>query len=206
EREDAQLENVVDYSHSLREVMSPGVRIAYLHGKMRPSQKQQIMEAFYAHEIDILVSTTVIEVGIDVPNATVMMVENAERFGLAALHQLRGRVGRGADQSYCIFVSSKDDEKTLERLNILNRSNDGFLIAEEDLRLRGPGDLFGLQQSGDLPFELADIYQDADLLKRCAEIVEKLMKEDPDLTKDIHRELAAYFSSGAWNRLDFRTI
>ncbi|MCD8130719.1 MAG: ATP-dependent DNA helicase RecG [Lachnospiraceae bacterium] len=206
EREDSQLENVVDYSQSLREALPPEIRITYLHGRMRPAQKQQIMEAFYAHEIDILVSTTVIEVGIDVPNATVIMVENAERFGLAALHQLRGRVGRGPEQSYCIFVASKDDEKTMERLNILNRSNDGFFIANEDLRLRGPGDLFGLQQSGDFPFELADIYQDASVLKRCSELVDQLMKEDPLLTREEHRSLASHFSSGAWNRLDFRTI
>ncbi|MCD7738867.1 MAG: ATP-dependent DNA helicase RecG, partial [Lachnospiraceae bacterium] len=102
--------------------------------------------------------------------------------------------------------ASRDDEKTMERLNILNQSNDGFFIANEDLRLRGPGDLFGLQQSGDLPFELADIYQDASVLKRCSELADRLVREDPLLIREEHRSLAAYFSSGAWNRLDFRTI
>ncbi len=206
EREDCRLENVVDYSAMLKEALPSDIRIDYLHGKMRPVQKKQIMDAFHNHQIDILVSTTVIEVGIDVPNATVMMVENAERFGLAALHQLRGRVGRGPDQSYCIFVASNDDEKTLTRLNILNQSNDGFYIAGEDLKLRGPGDLFGIRQSGDLGFELADIYQDAGILKRCSELVEDLMVRDPDLQLEEHQGLRSVFLSGALNRLDFRTI
>ncbi|MCD7862354.1 MAG: ATP-dependent DNA helicase RecG [Lachnospiraceae bacterium] len=206
EREDSLLENVVDYSAMLKEAMPGDIRIEYLHGKMRPAQKKQIMDAFHAHKIDILVSTTVIEVGIDVPNATVMMVENAERFGLAALHQLRGRVGRGPDQSYCIFVASRDDEKTMKRLDILNHSNDGFFIASEDLKLRGPGDLFGVQQSGDLDFELADIYQDAGILKRCSELVEEIMASDPDLKREEHQGLQSVFQSGILNRLDFRTI
>ncbi|MCD8379483.1 MAG: ATP-dependent DNA helicase RecG, partial [Lachnospiraceae bacterium] len=206
EREDNRLENVVDYCASLKDALPSDIRIEYLHGKMRPALKKQIMDSYYAHEIDILVSTTVIEVGINVPNATVMMVENAERFGLAALHQLRGRVGRGPDQSYCIFVASNDDEKTMKRLNILNQSNDGFFIAEEDLKLRGPGDLFGIQQSGDLHFELADIYQDAGLLKRCSELVEELMTRDPDLALEEHQGLKSVFQSGVFNCLDFRTI
>ncbi len=206
EREDNRLENVVDYCESLKEALPSDIRIEYLHGKMRPARKKQIMDSYYAHEIDILVSTTVIEVGINVPNATVMMVENAERFGLAALHQLRGRIGRGAAQSYCIFVASKDDEKTMKRLNILNHSNDGFFIAEQDLKLRGPGDLFGIQQSGDLNFELADIYQDAGLLKRCSALVEELMEKDPDLALEEHQGLKSVFQSGVFNCLDFRTI
>ncbi len=206
ETEDSLLENVVDYCAKLKDALPSDIRIEYLHGKMRPALKKQIMEAFHDHEIDVLVSTTVIEVGIDVPNATVMMVENAERFGLAALHQLRGRVGRGSDQSYCIFVASRDDEKTMERLNILNQSNDGFYIAGEDLKLRGPGDLFGIRQSGDLGFELADIYQDAGVLKRCSELVERIIIQDPDLEKEEHQGMKAVFGSGVLNCLDFRTI
>ncbi len=124
---------------------------------MKAAQKNEIMEAFSKNEIQVLVSTTVIEVGVNVPNATVMMVENAERFGLAQLHQLRGRVGRGAYQSYCIFVYGGDDEETRKRLEILVKSNDGFFIAGEDLRLRGPGDLLGIRQSGMLEFRLGDI-------------------------------------------------
>jgi ATP-dependent DNA helicase RecG len=132
-----------------------------LHGKMKNSEKNKIMEEFHDKKIDILVSTTVIEVGVNVPNATVMMVENAERFGLAQLHQLRGRVGRGESQSYCIFVSGSKSKEKIKRLEVLNNSNDGFVIAEEDMKLRGPGDLFGVRQSGALNFKLADVFQDA---------------------------------------------
>ena len=206
EDEDNKLENVVDYTDKLKEYMPESTRIAYLHGKMRPAEKNAIMEAFSHHEIDVLVSTTVIEVGINVPNATVMMVENAERFGLAGLHQLRGRVGRGDAQGYCIFVSSNEDKKTMERLEILNKSNDGFFIASEDLRLRGPGDLFGIRQSGDFNFELADIYQDADILKACSELVDELMEKDPQLERAEHQRLKQYYESGQWNCLDFRSI
>ncbi|MBQ7781218.1 MAG: ATP-dependent DNA helicase RecG [Lachnospiraceae bacterium] len=167
------LENVVEYTEKLRAALPASIQVSYLHGKMRPADKNRIMESFGAGEIDVLVSTTVIEVGINVPNATVMMVENAERFGLAQLHQLRGRVGRGEHQSYCIFINTKENKETKERLEILNRSNDGFFIAGEDLRLRGPGDLFGIRQSGDLAFKLGDIYTDAGILKRASEAAEK---------------------------------
>lgn len=182
-------ENVVDYTDTLRKVFPESVTIAYLHGKMKPKIKNQIMEQFAANEIQILVSTTVIEVGVNVPNATVMMIENAERFGLAQLHQLRGRVGRGKHQSYCIMVNASDQEGTQERLDILNRSNDGFYIASEDLKLRGPGDIFGLRQSGDMEFKLADIFTDANVLKMVSEEVDRLLKEDPQLLEEEHLEL-----------------
>ncbi len=181
-------ENVLDYSRRLQEAL-PGVRVEYLHGKMKGSEKNRIMERFLAGEIQVLVSTTVIEVGVDVPNATVMMIENAERFGLAQLHQLRGRVGRGPYQSYCIMVNCGDQEGTQERLDILNRSNDGFYIASEDLKLRGPGDIFGLRQSGDLEFKLADIFTDAGLLKSVSEEADALLREDPALQAEEHQEL-----------------
>lgn len=159
------LENVMEYTEKLKKALPETVCVEYLHGQMNPKAKNFIMEEFAAHRIDVLVSTTVIEVGINVPNATVMLVENAERFGLAQLHQLRGRVGRGKEQSYCIFISSTNQKDTMERLQVLNRSNDGFFISSEDMRLRGPGDLFGIRQSGQFEFRLGDIYQDAKILQ-----------------------------------------
>lgn len=147
------------------------------------------MERFAAGEIQILVSTTVIEVGVNVPNATVMMIENAERFGLAQLHQLRGRVGRGSHQSYCIMVNGSGGKDTMERLDILNRSNDGFYIASEDLKLRGPGDIFGVRQSGALEFRIGDVFTDANLLKQVSEEVNEILDDDPELEKEEHLEL-----------------
>lgn len=177
ESETIEAENVTDYTIKLQQNLKPTIRIACLNGKMKQVEKQTIMEQFAEHEIDVLVSTTVIEVGINVPNSTVMMVENAERFGLAQLHQLRGRVGRGSHQSYCIFMSGSKKKETMERLSILNKSNDGFFIANEDLRLRGPGDFFGIRQSGILDFILADVYDHADLLKMADEALKNLMKK-----------------------------
>ena len=207
EGESEDLENVVDYTEKLRAVLPPSVQVAYLHGKMRPADKNRIMEEFAAKEIDVLVSTTVIEVGINVPNATVMMVENAERFGLAQLHQLRGRVGRGEFQSYCIFISTSEAKETMERLQILNHSNDGFHIASEDLKLRGPGDIFGIRQSGEFAFVLGDIYTDANILKEASDAVEQLLVSDPDLADDDSLALVNYFKEHtAVNVVDFRTI
>ncbi len=181
-------ENVLDYAKMLQQEL-PGIAVGYLHGKMKGKEKNQIMERFLAGEIQILVSTTVIEVGVNVPNATVMMIENAERFGLAQLHQLRGRVGRGEHQSYCIMVNCGDQEGTQKRLEILNRSNDGFYIASEDLKLRGPGDIFGIRQSGDMEFKLADIFTDADILKTVSEEADALLEADPHLEAEPNREL-----------------
>lgn len=170
----ADLCDVISYSKRLKEELSEDITVEYLHGKMKPSQKNEIMERFAKNEINVLVSTTVIEVGVNVPNATVMMVEDAERFGLAGLHQLRGRVGRGKNQSYCIFVSGAKNKETRKRLEILNKSNDGFYIANQDLSLRGPGDFFGIRQSGDMSFKLGDIYADASTLKLTADILKEI--------------------------------
>ncbi len=182
------VENVVDYAAMLSKEFKD-VRVEYLHGKMKPAQKNQIMSEFEQGYIKILVSTTVVEVGINVPNATVMMVENAERFGLSGLHQLRGRVGRGKDQSYCIFVSDSKNEVTKERLKILKDSNDGFYVAEQDLKLRGPGDILGTRQSGEMGFDLGDIFIDADTLKLASDMASRILLDDPGLTKDEHRSL-----------------
>ncbi|MGN0330521.1 MAG: ATP-dependent DNA helicase RecG [Kineothrix sp.] len=199
------VENVVSYTEKLRSVLPAGIQVGCLHGKMRPAEKNRIMEEYAAHNIDVLVSTTVIEVGINVPNATVMMVENAERFGLAQLHQLRGRVGRGRHQSYCIFVSGSGSRQTMERLEILNRSNDGFYISEEDLKLRGPGDLFGIRQSGLLEFGIGDIYQDADMLRTAGHCVDRLLMQDRELEMPEHAGLRHYLDN-RWDMVDFRII
>lgn len=192
-------ENVIDYTETLRRNLPPSICVEYLHGKMKPKEKNALMERFAAGEIQVLVSTTVIEVGINVPNATVMMIENAERFGLAQLHQLRGRVGRGGHQSYCIMVSGNDRPETMERLDILNRSNDGFYIASEDLKLRGPGDIFGVRQSGDMEFKLADIFTDAAVLKSASEEADRLLADDPELSREENRELKSRLDA-TWRR------
>ena len=189
ESEGLDAENVTDYAEKLREALPEDIRIEILHGKMKPKEKNEIMEAFSENRIQVLVSTTVVEVGVNVPNATVMMVENAERFGLAQLHQLRGRVGRGQWQSYCIFIHGKNQAEKSKRLQILNKSNDGFYIAQEDLKLRGPGDLFGVRQSGDLNFEIADIFRDASILKKASDAAGYILSLDGTLELPQHRLL-----------------
>lgn len=201
ESEEIEAENVIDYAEQLEEalqtlqktavgntgegggtapIQNDRIVVEYLHGKMKPKEKNDVMERFASGEIQVLVSTTVVEVGVDVPNSTVMMIENAERFGLAQLHQLRGRVGRGKNQSYCIMVNTSDDPEVQARLDIMNRSNDGFYIASEDLKLRGPGDIFGIRQSGEAKFHVADIFQDAAILKQAAEAVDGLTESEKE--------------------------
>ena len=206
EGEEQELEDVGSYAKKLKSALSPSVRVETLHGRMRPAEKTRIMEAFEAHHIDVLVSTTVIEVGINVPNATVMLVENAERFGLAQLHQLRGRVGRGDKQSYCIFISKSERPKTMERLKILNESNDGFYIAGKDLALRGPGDLFGIRQSGDLQFALGDIYRDAAVLQSASVWADRVLAEDAALAGEEYAALRETLTLHETNEVDFRSI
>lgn len=188
ESEGMEAENVLDYTEKLRENLSSDIRIEYLHGKMKAKEKNVVMEAFAQGAIQVLVSTTVVEVGVNVPNATVMMVENAERFGLAQLHQLRGRVGRGEYQSYCIFIQG-NQEQVSKRLEILNKSNDGFYIAGEDLKLRGPGDLFGIRQSGDMEFKIGDIYNDSATLTKASEAADEILALDLELDLEQHRFL-----------------
>ncbi|MCH5265966.1 MAG: ATP-dependent DNA helicase RecG [Lachnospiraceae bacterium] len=189
ESEESELENVTIYTEELRGIFPASVRIDNLHGRMKPQEKEEIMERFARGDTDILVSTTVIEVGIDVPNATVIMIENAERFGLAQLHQLRGRVGRGKEQSYCILMTGQESEDSRERLSVLAESNDGFYIAREDLKLRGQGDLFGIRQSGDQIFALADIFEDAAILKEAGEEAKTFTGEEITLLYQKNKRL-----------------
>ena len=172
---------VTEYAKQLQTEVFPDLKVAFVHGKMKSKEKDAVMAAFAARETDILVSTTVIEVGVDVPNAAVMVVENAERFGLSQLHQLRGRVGRGKHQSYCILISDNRNEETQQRLKVMTKTADGFKIAEEDLRLRGPGDFFGQRQHGLPGLKIADIGCDTQLLKEAQDAAETLLAVDPDL-------------------------
>lgn len=194
ESENTEAENVTDYTKLLKAEL-PDVRIACLHGKMKPAEKNRIMEEFLNHDTDVLVSTTVIEVGVNVPNATVMLIEDAQRFGLAQLHQLRGRVGRSDLQSYCIMMNTSESKESKKRLDILNRSNDGFYIAREDLKLRGQGDFFGVRQSGEMEFAVGDIFADAGLLQEAAEDVNALLDKDPELSKEEHRALKQHMET-----------
>lgn len=203
------LENVVDYADRLKKELPPSVRIDYLHGQMKAKAKNFIMEEFASHNIDVLVSTTVIEVGINVPNATVMLVENAERFGLAQLHQLRGRVGRGKEQSYCIFITATGQNDTMERLQVLNKSNDGFFISSEDMRLRGPGDLFGIRQSGQFQFTIGDIYQDAGILQEaqsCAQEIYAAYLANGKMPALEHEAFWAHYEEHISSDVDFVNI
>lgn len=192
ETENCEMEDVISYTDVLRENLPDSINVQYLHGKMHARDKNAIMEAYANNDIQVLVSTTVIEVGVNVPNSTVMMIENAERFGLAQLHQLRGRVGRGDAQSYCIFINGSNSKHAQKRLETLNRSNDGFFIASEDLKLRGPGDFFGIRQSGELNFKLADIYQDASVMQAASEEVKELLEKDPSLALEENQYLRKY--------------
>ena len=192
ESEQIDAENVQDYTEKIREIMPDSVRIKYVHGKMKPDDKNTIMQQFADHLLDILVSTTVIEVGVDVPNATTILIENAERFGLAQLHQLRGRVGRGDSQSYCIFMYGQDSPQIRERLEILQKSRDGFEIAEADLRLRGPGDFFGSMQSGALQFAIGNVFDDSSILIKAGEAADQILKADPELILPQHQMLHNY--------------
>ncbi len=186
ESENMEAENVTDYAKRLKEELPDTIEIGLLHGQMKSAQKNDVMERFAANEIQVLVSTTVVEVGVNVPNATVMMIENAEHFGLAQLHQLRGVSDEGCAVilHYGQLQQLKESQK---RLDILNQSNDGFKIASEDLKLRGPGDFFGIRQSGEMQFALADIYQDAYIMQRASEEVADILGKDPELSSEDHK-------------------
>ena len=198
ENEELELEDVISYTQKLKK-FDASIEVAFLYGKMKAEQKNQIMEDYLAGKIQVLVSTTVIEVGVNVPNATVMMIENAQRFGLAQLHQLRGRVGRGNAQSYCIMMNTTNGKEAQERLEILNHSNDGFYIAGKDLKMRGPGDFFGIRQSGLMEFKIADIFQDANVLsiasKEAKNYIEKCNLNDCEKGKKLERVLTNVYTN-----------
>lgn len=206
ESEGLEAENVTDYAIRLKKHLFPEVVIETLHGKMKPGIKNLIMEQFSRNEIQVLVSTTVIEVGVNVPNATVMMIEDAQRFGLAQLHQLRGRVGRGTAQSYCIMINTSETDTAKERLEILKNSNDGFFIAGEDLKLRGPGDFFGIRQSGLMEFRLGDIYQNADLLKLASQEANHILEEDRQLNAPEHQAIKEKLLSNRYSQTEIANL
>jgi len=183
------LKAVEEYAKNLQTDIFPNRNVAFLHGKLKPKAKEAIMAAFVAGEIDILVATTVIEVGVDVPNAALMVIENAEQFGLGQLHQLRGRVGRGAHKSYCVLISSNQNETTQARLDVLCKTNDGFQVAEEDLALRGPGDFFGSRQHGLPEMRLANLQYNMDILSQAQQSAVALLEDDPKLESPAHRAL-----------------
>ena len=188
ENEKLQLQAVLSYTEALQKNMA-GYQVACVHGKMKAKQKQEIMEAFAKGQIQVLVSTTVIEVGINVPNAVVMLIENAERFGLAQLHQLRGRVGRGSEKSYCILISEAKSKVAQQRMKAMEKSSDGFVISEKDLKLRGPGEFFGTKQHGLPELKIGNLYKDIKILKEAQKAAETLIKKDRYLTLPIHQSL-----------------
>ncbi len=197
ESENSELACVEEIYDELKSAYFSEYKLGLLHGKMKNKEKESIINKFYNGEIDVLVSTTVIEVGVNVPNAVIMMILNAERFGLAQLHQLRGRVGRGSDKSYCILVNESKSKKSGERMNILSNSNDGFFIAEEDLKIRGPGDFFGTAQHGLSKYEIQRIINDVKVVQNVQEAVKKLMRENPYLEgceyKNLKNEIISLF-------------
>ena len=183
------LKAVTKYAKDLQERVFPDLRVGFVHGKLKSKEKEAVMSAFTAGELDVLVSTTVIEVGVDVPNAALMIVENAERFGLSQLHQLRGRVGRGSWESHCVLMSSTRNEESRARLKVMTSTTDGFKIAEEDLKLRGPGDFFGSRQHGLPSLRIADLAGDMLLLREAQDAAQKLIRLDPELSRPEHKLL-----------------
>lgn len=183
EEGESDLVSAKEYAERLSATAFNGYNLGLLHGRMKPKEKENVMNAFADGDVDILVSTTVVEVGVDVPNATIMLIENADRFGLSQLHQLRGRVGRGKDKSFCILVSDNKSESSVQRLQIMKQTNNGFEIADYDLKTRGPGDFFGKKQHGLPNLIIADMLEDMDTLKKCQSCAKQMLEEDPDLDR-----------------------
>ena len=189
ENEEIDAKSVLVLAEKYKKEIFPEFKVEFLHGKMRPKEKDSIMEEFKKGIIQILISTTVIEVGVNVPNASIMVVENAERFGLAQLHQLRGRVGRGEHQSYCILKYQGNSEVIRQRMQVMQDTNDGFIISEKDLELRGSGEFFGTKQHGIPEFKIANLFTDMPLLKEAQEVAAEILKKDPKLEQTENAEL-----------------
>jgi ATP-dependent DNA helicase RecG len=206
ESEKSDLMAAVEAHQKLDQDIFPKIIVGIIHGRMKTVEKDEIMAKFAKNEISILVSTTVIEVGVDIPNATVMLIEHAERFGLTQLHQLRGRVGRGAEKSYCIMVRRKFTETSKTRLAIMERTNDGFVIADEDLKLRGPGEFFGIRQSGFLQFRIANLLTDGPIIRSAREAAFSVAKSDPNLLNKDHKIMRETFMKDYADRMDFVQI
>ncbi|HRK23240.1 MAG TPA: helicase-related protein, partial [Fimbriimonadaceae bacterium] len=189
ESESLTVQAAEDLFYRMKTHILPDLRIGLLHGQMKAKEKEAVMESFRRHELDVLVSTTVIEVGVDVPNATAMVIEDANRFGLSQLHQLRGRVGRGGNQSFCVLIGEATNDEATSRLRIMVETTDGFKIAEEDLRIRGPGELMGTKQAGVLDLHLADLIQDSRMLEVARQAAIELIESDPTLSKPEHQAI-----------------
>ena len=193
ESEKLDLKSAVEHFALLQKQVFPDLKLGLVHGKLPWNEIDETIELFKDKKIDILVATTVIEVGIDIPNATIMIIEEAQRFGLSQLHQLRGRVGRGADQSYCILMAEKLGEISAERLKVMTETNDGFKISETDMKLRGPGEFFGTRQSGELRFSAADLAKDTALVEKARDSAFEIIESDPELRKNENSNIRDHF-------------
>ena len=202
ENEELGLKSVIELEEKYKNETFSNYKVAYLHGKMKAKEKDEIMEKFKNGEIQILIATTVIEVGVNVPNASIMVVENAERFGLAQLHQLRGRVGRGEYQSYCILKFDGNSETIRQRMKVMCDTNDGFIISEKDLELRGSGDFFGTEQHGIPEFKIANLFEDMGTLKKVQKIAMQIMADDPLLEKEKNAKLNELIKSKFSSRIE----
>ncbi len=202
ENEEINAKSVLELAEKYKNEVFAEYNVEYLHGKMRPKEKDEIMQKFKNKQIDILISTTVIEVGVNVPNASIMVVENAERFGLAQLHQLRGRVGRGEYQSYCILKYQGNSEVIRERMKIMQETNDGFIIAGKDLELRGSGEFFGTKQHGLPEFKIANLFEDMPILKSIQSLAIKIEQEDPKLELEKNEKLNKLIQKKFINRIE----
>jgi ATP-dependent DNA helicase RecG len=206
ETEKSDLAAAVEMHANLSEKIFPKLKVGLIHGRMKKDEKDGVMDAYAQNEIHILISTTVIEVGIDIPNATVMLIEHADRFGLTQLHQLRGRVGRGSEKSYCILVRRNFTDNSKKRLRIMESTNDGFVISDEDLKIRGPGEFFGIRQSGFLKYKIADMVTDGPILRKARQAAFELVKVDPNLNQPAHEHIRTRFMADYQDKLEQANI